>query len=223
MENFLQQVSQQDAARRLPEILDRVTADHDAHAKLLNTLSRLEYVGVRKMLKSRRAESFDLDGLQHLVEEAAHALRLKRLAHRIAEHPHTVATFAEAHTLTGDEAEDYFQKVDQAAASVLEDLPEPERGAANYFLTSAAIEIRADVFYPIYEQKLRQIGAPVSVAVIQRDEERHLQAMSEQIAQHLSDWQIRLSQVLKQEELAFQHWLDLVEEHLQKPDPLASS
>jgi len=38
-----------------------------------NTLARLEYVGVRKMLKSRRAERLNLDGLQHVLDETVHA------------------------------------------------------------------------------------------------------------------------------------------------------
>ena len=64
--------------RRLETLLDRIIPRPDLHARFVNTLARLEYVGVRKMLKSRRAERLDLDGLQHLLDEAVHALRLKK-------------------------------------------------------------------------------------------------------------------------------------------------
>ena len=46
----------------------------------MNTLARMEYVGVRPILKSRRAEHLELDGLQHILDEAVHALRLKKTA-----------------------------------------------------------------------------------------------------------------------------------------------
>ena len=42
----------------LAALLDRIIARPAEHARLLNTFSRLEYVGVRKMLKSRRAENY---------------------------------------------------------------------------------------------------------------------------------------------------------------------
>jgi hypothetical protein len=178
----------------LAALLDRIIARPGEHARLLNTFSRLEYVGVRKMLKSRRAERLDLDGLQHLLDETVHALRLKKAA--VALGREAVTTFADGDTLAGDAAEEYFQAVDRAAADALADVPEASRGEANYLLSSAAIEVRAQAFYPLYEQRLRAAGAPVSVAPIMRDEDRHLQEMAARLEATLPGWRSRLERVL---------------------------
>jgi hypothetical protein len=102
----------------LAALLDRIIAQPREHARMLNTLSRLEYVGVRKMLKTRRAERLNLDGLQHVLDETVHALRLKKAALALAgacETVESVATFSDADTLAGDAAENYLQGVDHAA------------------------------------------------------------------------------------------------------------
>ena len=72
------------------------------HARFVNTLARLEYVGVRKILKSRRSERIDLDGLQHILDEAVHALRLKKAAVALAGSGDGVVTFADGATLAGE-------------------------------------------------------------------------------------------------------------------------
>lgn len=162
--------------------LARVVADPALHARFVNSLARMEYVGVRKMVKARRSETLDLDGLQHLIEEAGHALRLKRAALALhGEAAGGVATFAESDTLAGGAAEEYLQEVDRACETLLADRPESERAESNYLLSSWAIEVRAQAFYPLYEEELRAAGAPFSVRAIQRDEDRHLAEMDERL------------------------------------------
>src|SRR6185503_6170860 len=95
--------------------MDRIIARPAVHARFVNTLARLEYIGVRKMLKSRRADSLDLDGLQHILDEAVHTMRLKKAALALAGGGAAVATFAAAHTLAGDAGERYFQALDHHA------------------------------------------------------------------------------------------------------------
>jgi hypothetical protein len=187
----------------LAALLDRIIARPREHARLLNTLSRLEYVGVRKMLKSRRAERLNLDGLQHVLDEAVHALRLKKAALALAGDGDSVATFSDADTLAGDAAESYLQGVDHAAEAALADVPEPARAEANYLLSSAAIEVRAQVFYPLYERRLREHGIAVSVAAIMRDEDRHLAEMAAGLERGVPGWRARLETVLETEERLF--------------------
>jgi hypothetical protein len=202
------------SARRLPAVLDRVVAAPALHARFVNTLSRLEYVGVRKMLKSRRAEALDLDGLQHALDETVHALRLKKIAVSLgAAAARDVATYADDHTLAGDEGEGYIQALDRAAAGALIEMPERARPEASYRLTSAAIEVRAQVFYPAYEACLRARGAAFSVAAIMRDEDRHLEEMAAGLAATIGEgsWRRRLEAVLAVEESLFARFLDAVE------------
>ncbi len=215
-------------ARRLEALLDRIIPRIDLHARFVNTLARLEYVGVRKMLKSRRAERLDLDGLQHLLDEAVHALRLKKAAAALAAAGEaSVRTFADADTLAGDAGEDYFQALDRRAEAALgradadvgSDVGSEVDGAAgasrraeaNYLLTSAVIEVRAQAFYPIYEQRLRAHGAPFSVAAITKDEDRHLQEMSRQLQALLGAAPRGLEKVLAEEEALYGDFLSAVE------------
>src|SRR3954466_7408301 len=80
MHRYIETCSAHPSTRRLDALLGDVVAVPGVHARFVNTLSRLEYVGVRKMLKSRRSERMDLDGLQHVLDEGVHALRLKKAA-----------------------------------------------------------------------------------------------------------------------------------------------
>lgn len=199
---------------RLLPLLDRIVADPGLHARMVNTLSRMEYVGARKIFKARPSELLDSAGLQHALEETTHALRLKRSAEKLAElagDPSVVATYAEPHTLAGDAGEDYIQGVDAAAEAALGDLAEPRRGEANYLLSSLAIEIRALAFYPVYDRCLERAGGPFRVHALFQDEVRHLAAMERALDAFLPDWRERVDQVLAQEELLFECWLDQIE------------
>ncbi len=210
MQHFLDACLSAAGCRRQEAILHRIVALPDVHARFLNTLSRLEYVGVRKMLKARRAEDLDLDGLQHILEEAVHALRLKRFAVNATDHVDLVRTFDAAHTLAGDSAEQYFQAVDRSAADVL---PGHSQDVC-YVMTSTAIEIRAQCFYPAYQRVLGEHGAAASMASIINDEQGHLQHMAARLPAVVDDWEARLASVMQTEERAFCAWLDAIEAQL---------
>jgi hypothetical protein len=210
MKGCVERCAGSDGARRVPALLDRIVAVPEAHARFVNTLSRLEYVGVRKMLKSRRAEALDLEGLQHALDETIHALRLKKIAVALStREPGAVDTYGDAHTLAGDAGEAYIQGLDAAAADAVAaaGVPEARRAEANYRLTSAAIEVRAQVFYPAYERCLRARGAGHSVAPILRDEDRHLDEMTA----GLEEWSLSVEPLLAIEERLFARFLDAVE------------
>lgn len=228
LKRYVDARAQHPDTRRLEALLDRIIPRPDLHARFVNTLARLEYVGVRKMVKSRRAERLDLDGLQHLLDEAVHALRLKKAAAALAAAGSAqVRTFSDGDTLAGDAGEDYFQALDRRAETALaapagggqeigargggpEDGPTlaaDARAEANYLLTSAAIEVRAQAFYPVYEQRLRAHGAPFSVAAITKDEDRHLQEMSGRLQELLGGAPRGLEAVLAEEETLYGRFL----------------
>jgi hypothetical protein len=214
MQQYVDTMNRPADRQRQAELLDRIIARPADHARLINTFSRMEYVGVRKMLKSRRSELLDLDGLQHMLDETIHALRLKKAALALAGDKRTVTTYAPADTLAGDAGEAYLQAVDHAAESTLSELTETERAQVNYLLSSAAIEVRAEAFYPLYEERLRAHGVPVSVAAILRDEDRHLAEMATQLESSLPNWRPRLEAVLDAEARFFATFLTAVESAL---------
>ena len=216
MHTYVDAIHRNPRADRQAALLDQIIARPRDHARLLNTLSRLEYVGVRKMAKSRRAERLDLDGLQHLLDETIHALRLKKAALAVAPEGDraAIATYADGDTLAGDAGEAYIQGVDRAAEAALADLDEETRAEANYLLSSAAIEVRAQAFYPLYESRLRNSGVTVSVAAIMRDEDRHLTEMSQGLSRTLPEWRARLETVLEVEARLFDDFLDALTDAL---------
>jgi hypothetical protein len=196
---FVQACQDSPLQSQLHGLLQLIVQDPALHARFLNSLARLEYVGVRKMLKARRAQDLDLDGLQHLLEEAVHATRLKKFARSVAPEGVCVDTFRIEHTLSGDEAEGYFQAVDRAGAAALGQ----EDGEASYALTSAAIEIRARAFYPAYQAVLEATGSRVSVQSILNDEVEHLNEMQQRLQAGQPQWRAQLEQVMRVEERAF--------------------
>ena len=123
-----------------------------------------------------------------------------------------VATFADGATLAGDAAENYLQALDHRAEEALGDLPAGERAEANYLLTSAAVEVRAQVFYPLYERTLKARDAGFSVAAISKDEDRHLDEMAAGLGAKLADWRRRLEPLLAAEEALFARFLGAVED-----------
>jgi hypothetical protein len=211
MQQYVETMNRHPERQRQAELLDRIIARPASHARLLNTFSRMEYVGVRKMVKSRRSEHLDLDGLQHMLDETIHALRLKKAALALTPDKGAVGTFSPGDTLAGDAGEDYLQAVDHAAEAVLGDVDAGKRAEVNYLLSSAAIEVRAEAFYPLYEERLRAHGVPVSVAAILRDEDRHLAEMAARLDTALPGWRPRLEAVLDAEARFFATFLDAIE------------
>src|SRR5262249_49122718 len=127
MQSYVAARSTPAAVDRQTRLLRRIIPHQNLHAQMLNALARLEYVAVRKRLKSRRAESLDLEGLQHILDETIHALRLKKACIALAADASAVRTFSDEDTLAGRAGEEYLQGVDDAAEAAISDLPQDAR------------------------------------------------------------------------------------------------
>jgi hypothetical protein len=145
------------------------------HAKFLNTLSFMEYMGSRKILKSQRAESITFELLSHTAEEIRHAQTFKKIALKISDGK--VSSYSAEHLFCGVEAATYFQTLDQTAA---QRLGTPDSWA-NYLLTTLLIEERANQIYPFYEEILAAAGYPGYLKLIVREENSHLQDIAAEI------------------------------------------
>jgi len=207
MQNYLQQAAAQDCMQLLHEVLPQIIASPLLHARMVNTLSRMEYVGTRKILKARNSARIDNDGLMHIIEEASHALRLKRAAIKLnGGSEDGIATYSDEHTLAGNAAEN--EKIVADANLSFDDQSE-----ANYVLSSVAIEVRADCFYPIYEQCLVDAGAPFSVASILKDEVKHLKEMGEKAALLFGgNWRDIFDKAFVAESAFFIDWAENIKE-----------
>ena len=202
-------------------ILARLTGDAARHARFLNTLSLLEYIGVRKILKSQPAEGLSAEMLEHILEEARHAYVLKRLALRVG--GEAVATYAAPALLCGEEARRYIQTLDRSAEIDLKESRDSASGAAatggavpaggvspasgsasvNYLYTTLLIEERAGAVYPLYEPLLARVGLGGVLAGIIREEEGHLSAVMRRVMDEDPGHAPRLERLRRAERRAY--------------------
>ena len=173
--------------KTLESLFRRIAKIPALHARFLNTVAMLEYIGARKIMKSQRADTFDMELLSHVSEETRHAWLVKRMATKID--PVAAATWSEEHTLCRREAERYIQTLDRAAEDELKScgdfasVNQPTTDAhVNYLYTSLLIEERADVFYGTYIKVLEEYGMAGTLKAIMKDEAKHLQHMVDHIS-----------------------------------------
>lgn len=187
-------------------LLGRIVKRPEVHAKFVNTLSLLEYVGARKILKSQPAAIFSAELLAHVSEEIRHALTLKNLALRLDP---SLTTYRPDHLLEPKAAEGYLQAIDRAAhadlvAAGLAD--DPRRAWVNYLYTTLLIEERAGQFYPAYAPLLESLGLGGWVEPIIRDEEGHLRSMVASLQSDDPTAPARCARLREVEAGAFENW-----------------
>lgn len=146
---------------------DLLLSDVDLHARWLNVMSLLEYVGFRKIVKSQDAGGITTSTLRHLNEESRHALLLKRLAVRTGG-PRFERYDREA-LLCGAEATAYFQAVDARVADRL------GKTDGVYMGVTWLIEVRALQVYRDYDLAARARGSASGVEGLILEETRHLE------------------------------------------------
>lgn len=171
----------------LLSLLEKITSDNSLHSRFLNTLSYLEYIGSRKMLKSLPSSILDKTLLDHINEETRHSLIFKRLAEKCSKKS---MRFGEEELLAGQSAENYFQKVDHYSLKFSFDNP-----ILNYLYTTYAVEQRALVFYSLYNDFLKKKGFSFSVSSILDDEIKHLDSVLNQIQSKDFNWENHLDEI----------------------------
>ena len=186
----------------LLNILEKITSDSALHSRFLNTLSYLEYIGSRKMLKSLPSSILDYFFLDHINEETRHSLILKRLAQKVAKKN---MAFQDNEMVAGQSGQDYFQEVDHYSLKFTFDNP-----VLNYLYTSYAIEQRALVFYSLYNDVLKKKSFAFSLDAILNDEIKHLECVLAQIQKKDWNWENNLDEITQFEhQKYFSFLLDL--------------
>lgn len=200
---------------RIASVLRHIFGDPCLAGRFLNTLSFLEYVGTRKILKSQRAETIDAVVLGHIAEEARHALSIKRLAMAVS--PVPISTYEPEHLFVGVGAGRYFQELDHGVEADLGALPTIASASdgcspLNYLYTTCLIEKRALSLYPPIEGILAGQGRPGTFASIVREEERHLAQVCRAIGELDPDVGPRTARLQQLEEGLFERFLSALEE-----------
>jgi len=189
-------------------VLTRLISKPEVHARFLNTISLMEYMGARKIMKSQREESVSAEILAHMAEEVRHAQVFKKLALKLSHGE--LKTYREEHLLAGPMARNYIQTVDQAIASALLG----ENSYLNYLLSTLLIEERANTIYPFYAELMEPLGLSSFIRNILKEEEHHLSEIQKYLmdSQHLSEAQMGALRMIEQE--AFNAIIHEIDFHL---------
>lgn len=163
----------------IKELMEGWTAFPKSHAQWLNTLSFLEYIGCRKIVKSQDAQVINSEILQHIAEEARHASFFKKEAEKINCRP---MGYSAKEMIAGEAAEDYFQQLDRAVEEKLKGASKDPR-FLNYLYVTWLVETRATQVYEIYQSILEKKNFDFSLKSLLREEQRHLDEMTEWIQQ----------------------------------------
>jgi len=163
-----------------PEVEDRTrrflalaTAHPATHGYLLNTLSLLEHVGSRKIMRTLHPHGACANGarLKHLAEETRHAWFFKRAAEQRVGRD---LSYRKADILGTRRTHLYIHLLDRHICRSI-----GTEGA--YTATSCIVEIRANWFYRIYQDVLISLGDRLNLRSILAEESAHLEEMASQM------------------------------------------
>ena len=187
---------------KLKEILETIVRDPLLHAKWLNTMSYLEYIGFRKIVKSHRAENFTLDDLTHALEEGRHAIRLKKWALKLG--GDRCKTYRDDNMISKSEADAYFQTLDRSCFERTADQK------MSYHYVTLLVEIRALKVYQIYEETLKRHRL-FSLRSLLQEEELHLSNVQAELKRRDPDYEEEFSHFAAVENKLYLRFLSSVE------------
>ena len=199
----------------LLKILEKVISDNWLHARFLNTLSYLEYIGSRKMMKSLPRQVLDKSFLSHINEEIRHSLLLKSFAQKLAKKN---LAYKKKEMVAGSSANQYFQEVDHYSLKFAFSNP-----LLNYLYTTYVVEQRAVVFYSLYNEILQKKYFSFSLRAILKDEKQHLKDVEQHIKTLDSFWESHIDEITEFEHQRYFSLLIALEKACFYPDFLPSA
>ena len=180
----------------------------EMHSRFLNTISLMEYMGARKIIKSQMEDWVDEHLLAHISEEIRHARVFKKMALKLSEGKLT--SYQDCHLLAGQQARSYIQSVDRSVAAALEQ----ENTRENYLLSTLLIEQRAALVYPFYAQRMIPLGFGPQISNVLKEEQHHLEQIRGYILQSGSLDLTQMEVLYKMEQQAFEALMEAVAEKI---------
>lgn len=165
--------------------LSDVVDDPSKHARWLNTLSYLENCGARKIASCQHPTKVKREMLKHAAEEFRHAYHLKRQIAKTG--VTTLEDYSNESILGGRTALRYLDKLDAAICRYLKSdfgLSGESIRERAYLLVTYAIEVRASLLYPLYQEILTAKKQSISMRAIILEEENHLSDISEELQKY---------------------------------------
>ena len=196
---------------QLKNIVEKVVASDDMHAKWLNSLSMMENTGARKISKYEHPVHTNIIVLKHAAEEARHAYYLKKQISKIAKDGYP--DYSYPYLLAPIESYHYLHQLDVDAARYVKTklgLTGRDLKHGAYLLVTYAIEVRADMLYGIYQDALTKYGSKVNVKSIIAEEEGHLEEMQKMLEVFHPQWEALASDMCQVEHRLFDRWVTAI-------------
>ncbi|MDH4261573.1 MAG: hypothetical protein OEV78_00850 [Spirochaetia bacterium] len=210
IENPLNQMNE-----RLEKVLTKIIADHNSHAKWINLLSYLEFIGSRKIFKTQKNGFISEELLKHASDEARHALILKQMIGKITENEN-FQYYDSKYMINAYSGFRYIQNLDSMVKKQLLKISafKEDFSYMCYVYVSYVIEVRANWLYAIYSGLLSKTGSNVNVSAIISDEVRHLDDMTCEIGKLDPNSESNIVYFLNKEGLLFERFLCNLEKSL---------
>lgn len=161
--------------------LDEVIQSSHKHYLWLRSLSYLEFIGYRKMVKSLGYLGVEKGSFHHLHDEIQHSFLLKEVAEKSFVEPEIRELFGHSFI---EIAENYFQSLDGAIQNWVKIQLGKDSPYLCYMLTSYLVEKRAMKIYPAYYHRLKETPLKFTLQKIIKDEREHLNYLEEKICQY---------------------------------------
>lgn len=164
------------------EFLSKIVSSETLHAQWLNALSYLENCGARKIAACEHPQLVRNEMLKHACEEFRHAYYLKQQMKKLK------VEFIENYQnlLGGLFTKNYLNRLEVEVCRLLkvqfgwsDELLQENA----YICVTYAIEVRAAVLYPLYQNVLKEQGSPVSVRMLILEEDQHLEEMEKALGE----------------------------------------
>jgi len=188
-------------------ILEKIIDNNQTHALWINTLSYLEYIGSRKIIKSQSSNQLTYDIIQHISEEARHALFFKSIGYK---HFNNICpTYDTQYLLGGHSSSLYFQELDFYVGSEFEG-----NHYLSYLYVTLLVEERAIRVYQDYNDLLLKKNYKFSLNSILKEEERHLVETINELKIKDKKYNQRILALRKEEESFFKKFIKKIEDTL---------
>ncbi len=193
--------------------LEKVLASDLNHYLWLRSISYLEYIGYRKMVKAVPYQEVEQGVFRHLSDEIQHSFMLKEMAQKTFEQ-------IQVSQSTLDElveiSEEYFQGIDQMANEWVSRVLGKEDRLSCYVWVSYMIEKRAMQVYSSYLSRIVHTPLKTMIQKIIRDESEHLNYLENQIPQLPEALSPEHSPLLESEKPFFDQFLNRMKAIFQK-------
>ena len=185
--------------------IDPVVKNPILHGLWINTLSYLENCGARMIAAYEHPTLVKEEMLKHAAEEFRHAFYLKKQLARIGQ---SYEDYQQTSLLGGWAGYHYLNKLNLQVCRHLQShqLTQVQIKQLAYLLVTYAIELRAAVLYPIYQQALKRAQSKVQVQSILLEEKEHLREMEEAL-NHIPAAAYHTEVVCGFEAILFNQWL----------------